>query len=112
VADLIKQLGLSVLVVARAGLGSINHTLLTLDCLRTRGVPVVGLIFNSPARPPADTNEAETVPTILRLSGLRSFGELPYCEGLPATWTQHRDTLVARLDVQGLLEALCLRGLA
>ena len=112
VADLIKRLGLSVLVVARASLGSINHTLLTLECLRSRGVPILGLIFNTPARPPSDPDEAETVPTILRLSALRSFGELPYCEGLPGTWDKHQDTLIARLDAQGLLDSLGLRGLA
>lgn len=112
VADLAGQMGLPVLVVARTGLGSINHTLLTLECLRSRGVTMCGLIFNHPSPTPAGTDESDTVPTILRLSGLRSFGELPYCEGLPAAWTQHRDTLVARLDAQGLLAALGLRGLA
>jgi len=109
VVDLIKRLGLPVLLVARAGLGSINHTLLTLDCLRTRGVPILGLVFNHPARPPAAPDESDTIPTILRLSPVRSFGELPYCEGLPATWPRHRDGLIARLDIQGLLEALGLR---
>ncbi|TLY46131.1 MAG: dethiobiotin synthase [Nitrospirae bacterium] len=112
VVDLIKRLGLPVLLVARAGLGSINHTLLTLDCLRTHGVPILGLVFNHPARPPADPDESATIPTILRLSHVRSFGELPYCEGLPATWPRHRDALIARLDVQGLLDALGLRKLA
>jgi len=112
VVDLVKRMGLPVLVVARASLGSINHTLLTLECLRSRGVPILGLIFNNPARPPADPDEAETVHTILQLSGLRSFGELPYSDGLPETWTQHRDHLVSRLDAKGLLEALGLRGLA
>jgi len=112
VADLIKQMNVPALVVARAGLGSINHTLLTLECLRNRGVPILGLIFNSPTRPAADAGLSETVPTILRLSSVRSFGELPYCEGLPSTWSKYRDTLIAQLDVQGLLEALGLRGLA
>ena len=112
VVDLVKRMGLPVLVVARASLGSINHTLLTLDCLRTRGVPILGLVFNHPTRPPAAPDESDTIPTILRLSHVRSFGELPYCEGLPATWARHRDALIARLDVQGLLEALGLRKLA
>ena len=112
VVDLIKRLGLPVLLVARAGLGSINHTLLTLDCLRTRGVAILGLVFNHPTRPPAARDESDTIPTILRLSHVRSFGELPYCEGLPATWPRHRDALIARLDIQGLLEALGLRKLA
>lgn len=112
VADLAKQLGLPVLVVARARLGSINHTLMTLECLRNRGVTVCGLIFNHPSLPQAGPDESDTVPTIRRFSGLSSFGELPYCEGLPAAWTQHRDRLVASLDAQGLLAALGLRGLA
>lgn len=112
VADLIKQLGLPALVVTRACLGSINHTLLTLESLRARGVPILGLIFNTLIHPSSDPDETETAATILRLSGVRSFGELPYCEGLPAAWTQQRDTLVARLDAQGLLAALGLRGLA
>ena len=112
VVDLIKGLDLPVLLVARAGLGSINHTLLTLDCLRTHGVPILGLVFNHPARPTAAPDESDTIPTILRLSHLCSFGELPYCEGLPATWPRHRDALLARLDIQGLLDALGLRKLA
>lgn len=112
VADLAKQMELPVLIVTRASLGSINHALLTLEYLRNRGVTICGLIFNHPSPSSAGTDESDTVPTILRLSGLRSFGELPYCEGLPAAWTQHQDTLVARLDAQGLLAELGLRGLA
>jgi dethiobiotin synthetase len=112
VADLAKRLGLPVLIVTRASLGSINHTLLTLECLRNRGVEIGGLIFNHPSPPSAGPDESDTVPTILRLSGVRSFGELPYCEGLPSAWAQHRDTLAGRLDVQGLLDVLKLRGLA
>ena len=110
--DLIKQLGVPTFVVARSGLGSINHTLLTLECLRSRGVRVLGLVFNNPTPPTEDASVHKTIPTILRVSGVRSFGELPYCEGLPATWNHHRNTLIGRLDVQGLLKELGLRDLA
>ena len=44
--DLAKTLDLPVLVVARPGLGTINHTLLTLEALRTRGVPIAGVVIN------------------------------------------------------------------
>ena len=43
--DLIKRLGLSVLVVARSTLGTINHTLLTLECLRARSLVVAGVVM-------------------------------------------------------------------
>jgi dethiobiotin synthase len=46
--DLILQLGLAALVVARSTLGTINHTLLTLEALRGRGVPVAGVVMNGP----------------------------------------------------------------
>jgi dethiobiotin synthetase len=46
VADLVQQLGLGVVVVSRHYLGSINHTLLTLEALRQRGIPIRGLVFN------------------------------------------------------------------
>ena len=106
VVDLIRQLRLSVLVVARAGLGSVNHTLLTLEALRTRQVPIMGLIFNNPTPARTDPTVHETIPTILRLSGQPIFGELPYCEGLPATWDQYRPYLLTRLNTELLWKAL------
>ena len=44
--DLMVQLGLPVLVVARSGLGTINHTLLTLAALRRRRLQVIGVVMN------------------------------------------------------------------
>lgn len=46
VADLIKKLNLPALIVARAGLGTINHTLLTVEALRRRNIPIMGIIIN------------------------------------------------------------------
>lgn len=50
--DFAEELGLAAVVVARAGLGTINHTLLTLEALRSRGVRVAGVVVN---RFPPDT---------------------------------------------------------
>ena len=48
VADLIVAMGLPCLVVARSTLGTINHTLLTLEALRHRNVEVAGVVLNGP----------------------------------------------------------------
>lgn len=47
--DLIVRLGLPVVLVGLSGLGTINHTLLSLEALRQRKVPVLGVILNGPA---------------------------------------------------------------
>lgn len=49
--DLIERLGLPVILVVRSGLGTINHTLLSLDALRSRSLPVEGVILNGPPNP-------------------------------------------------------------
>ena len=45
-ADLMKKLGFPVIIVARSGLGTINHTLLTIDYLRKKGVDIFGVVMN------------------------------------------------------------------
>jgi dethiobiotin synthetase/malonyl-CoA O-methyltransferase len=49
--DLMERLHLPVLVVARSGLGTINHTLMTLEILRSRGVPLLGVVMNGQKNP-------------------------------------------------------------
>jgi dethiobiotin synthetase len=46
--DLMALLELPVLLVARSALGTINHTLLSLDVLRRRGVPIAGVVLSGP----------------------------------------------------------------
>jgi dethiobiotin synthetase len=50
--DLADWLGLPGVIVSRPGLGAINHTLLTVDALRGREIPVAGVVIN---RYPADS---------------------------------------------------------
>ena len=44
--DLIETLAMPVVIVARSGLGTINHTLLTVEILRARGLNIFGVVMN------------------------------------------------------------------
>ncbi|MGB0882339.1 MAG: dethiobiotin synthase [Vicingaceae bacterium] len=69
IIDLIKHLGLEVVLVSQNYLGSINHTILSIDALKSRNIPVAGIIFNG------DTNE-ETEKYILNYSNLKCLGRI------------------------------------
>ena len=75
--DLFARWGAPVLLVARTSLGTINHSLLSIEALCARGIPVAGLLFVGDAHP---DNEA-VIPAI---AGVRSFGRLPRLEQLDA----------------------------
>lgn len=55
IIDLISKLGLPVVLVSRHYLGSINHTLLSVEALRQREIPIAGLIFNGAPHPSTET---------------------------------------------------------
>ena len=67
VADLATTLGISTIVVARAGLGTLNHTALTLEALARRGVPAGVVIGAWPADPELVhwANLSELVPHLI-----------------------------------------------
>jgi len=51
VVSLIAKLGLPVILVARSQIGTINHTLLSLEALRARQIEIAGIVINGPANP-------------------------------------------------------------
>jgi dethiobiotin synthetase len=73
VADLAADLGLPVLVVARAGLGTLNHTLLTLAEARRRGLEVTGVVLNGRRDESSETNPGL----------IESFGDAPVLARVP-----------------------------
>ena len=73
--DLAARLGLPVILAARTGLGTINHTLLSLEALARRGLPVAGVVFSGPDQP-------RTIATIRRLGGAPVLGRIPRLEPL------------------------------
>lgn len=96
--DLMLALALPVVVVARSTLGTINHTLLSLEALRTRSLQIAGVVMVG--EPNSDNRAA-----IERYGRVPVLGEMPVCQpletGLLAAWAR------AGLDPQGrLLEFL------
>lgn len=76
-ADQFALWGLPVVLVARTALGTINHTLLSIEALRARGVAIHGVAFIGDPQP--DSEE-----TIAQMGGVRRLGRLPRVEPLNA----------------------------
>ena len=76
VRDLAIDVGLPLIVAARAGLGTINHTLLTVEAARTAGLRVAGVVMTPWPEEPAEI-ERSNRETIERLSRVRVSG-LPH----------------------------------
>ncbi|WP_413440980.1 dethiobiotin synthase [Synechococcus sp. MIT S1220] len=71
--DQLKQWRLPVLLVADSGLGTLNHTLLSLEALKHREIPVLGLILNGPrhADNPITLEQFGQVPVLAELPPLK-----------------------------------------
>ncbi len=78
VADLIKDLGLEVVIVARKGLGTINHTTLTLKQAEEYGLKISGLIFNSTHCSSTGIAQKTNPKEIQRINKTKVLGILPY----------------------------------
>jgi dethiobiotin synthetase len=62
VADLAVSFAFPLVVVARVSLGTINHTLLTLEAARSRGLTVAGIVLNHSTPPNPDDRSLESNP--------------------------------------------------
>lgn len=71
--DLIKHLNLEVVLVIKNYLGSINHSLLSIEILKQHTIPLKGIIFNGEA-------VASSEEYILQYSGARCLGKIPNLE--------------------------------
>lgn len=80
-ADLFKKWGLPVIVVSRHYLGSINHTLLTLEVLKNRGIPVEGIVFVG-----AENKSTESI--ILKVTGVKMITRIPMTDDLGTAFIQ------------------------
>ena len=75
--DLFAMWKLPVILCARTGLGTINHTLLSVEALKNRDIPIHGIVFIGP-------ENIDNMHTIADFSGVRVLGRLPMLDKLDA----------------------------
>lgn len=81
--DLTKNLVDEVVLVSRNYLGSINHTLLSVEALKNRAIPIKGIIFNG------DRNE-ETESITEKITGLKVIGRVPLTNNLTVDFVKEQ----------------------
>ncbi len=95
--DLMTMLALPVVIVARSGLGTINHTLLTIDALRERALAIAGVVMVGPP----DPDNRIAIETHGRVAVI---AQLPPLTPLtPAALQQHASTLWTQGELDDLL---------
>lgn len=89
-ADVFARWQIPVILCARTGLGTINHTLLSLEALHHRAIPVLGVAFIGDAQP-------DTEQITVELGGVPSLGRLPRLD--PLTPDALRQCFAAQFDI-------------
>ncbi|WP_199202824.1 dethiobiotin synthase [Mesorhizobium sp. 131-2-5] len=84
--DIFAEWQLPVILCARTTLGTINHTLLSIEALRARSIPLAGIAF-------IGDEMADTQRTIVEMGGVPQLGRLPYLD--PLTGKTLRDAMIA-----------------
>ncbi|MBN2163520.1 MAG: dethiobiotin synthase [Pontiellaceae bacterium] len=80
--DLMQALRFPVLIAAQPGLGTINHTLLSIQALRSDGLKIAGVVFVNSTNAPEDFMIEDNAATIEQFGKVPILGTIPYCSGL------------------------------
>ncbi|MBI5098148.1 MAG: dethiobiotin synthase [Nitrospirae bacterium] len=87
--DLIKDIALPIIIVSRPGLGTINHTLLTIEAARNRGIDIIGVIINCFANIKKDVSVKTNPQMIEKLTGVPVLGTVSYMKKLNSEEFKH-----------------------
>jgi len=98
VVDLARETGLPLIVVAKPGLGSINHTMLTVNYALREGLQVAGIIINY-SHPPENSLAEETNPQVLKqICPVPLIGIFPYLKNRDESMIEK--TALKNLDLE------------
>ncbi len=106
--DLMKVLAFPVVLVSRFGLGTINHTLLSIHALRTAGIDLVGVVFNQTEQPLTESRfiEEDNPGAIAHFGDVRVLGRVMHLDLNSETDDIWRDFEKAMTGLQSILAAL------
>jgi len=113
VLDLIEKLKAPVLVVGRAGLGGVNHAMLTLNALREREIPILALVLNqtvSAKTAVARLQERSTLELLRESAGVPVIGPLPCMAGVDARFERAVGKLAANGEMKTLTKLVLASG--
>ena len=80
-SDFAKDMGLQLIIVSRPGLGTLNHTLLTIEHAKKMGLQILGIVIcNYPQKP--DLAESLNINTLMQLTDVEIIGVIPSIQGL------------------------------
>ncbi|MGX8009661.1 dethiobiotin synthase [Mesorhizobium sp. ORM8.1] len=92
--DIFAEWRLPVILCARTELGTINHSLLSIEALRARSIPLIGVVF-------IGEEATDTQRTITELGAVRQLGRLPHLA--PLTRETLRKAMFAGFDLAQIL---------
>ena len=109
VADLIKFLNIPVLVVVGSKLGAINHTLLTITCIKSLGIEIAGIILNH-AELVSEEVKKSNREELIRFTDIPILGEIPYCDTLNLPGHKGEEALIKsvgdNIEIETLLKVV------
>ena len=102
-SDLAKDLDLEVIIVSRLGLGSINHTLLTIEQARECGLSVKGVIFSDAS------GKVKGIPEKTNPSIIKKFGNVPILGTIPFLKSKKKSDVLkkckGKIDIDTILRS-------
>ena len=94
--DQIKKWDIPVILVCRSGLGTLNHTLLSIEALKKRNIKILGLVING-------EKHLDNPKTLTEFSGIPIIAEFPYIRKIDS---RNLDILWKKLNIQNKLITL------
>ncbi len=94
--DQIKQWNLPVILVCKSSLGTLNHTLLSIEALKLRNIEILGLVVNG-------EKHLDNPKTLVDFSGIPLIAEFPYIKKMDSN---NLDVLWKELDIKNKLISL------
>ena len=106
--DLMKLLAYPVVLVTRFGLGTINHTLLSINALRAAGLDVIGVVFNRTEQPATESRfiEEDNPEAIARFGNVPVLGKIMYLDTASKTEETWHDFEKAMTGLQAIRDTL------